>query len=336
MHPICIAFGKYGNAQQLCCGSLPHLPKANESKLTKLSITYPITQNFYPITPSLFRFRIAMSNYRLIVFYTLFFAMIWPFTACKSQKALEPAEPEEVYDPFLDTPVVSIITIPVRITKYELNRLIESQMSGPLYEDYSYTDQGNDELMMNLWKNGPVDVEVFSNLIKYKIPLKYWLKKKLFIGEAESEGAFELSFKTSYTLNPDWTINTNTVTEYYNWTSPPVIKTGWGDITIQWIANLLINRSKAEIASQIDESIKTNLNIGSAVKDAWIALQSPTLISQDYEMWLKVTPQSIRMTPLCSDGEAILSKIGVQCVTDVTFGEKPLFRKNNDLLTCKW
>jgi hypothetical protein len=272
-----------------------------------------------------------MMHTKLSVIYLIAFLLIWPFTACKSQKSLEPSAPTEHYQDHDDVPLVSTIMIPIHITKWELNKLIDTKLAGPLYEDYSYDDQGGDEMMMNLWKNGPVEVEVFSNVIKYKIPLKYWLKKKLLIGEAESEGAFEISFRTTYTLNSDWTIHTNTITEYHTWTKAPVIKTGWGDITIQWIANLLVNRSKAEISGEIDKIFKESLNLKAMVAETWLTLQSPTLISPEYQMWMKVTPQSIATTPLYSNGEAIVAKIGLNCVADVTFGEKPSFRKNQDL-----
>ncbi len=273
-----------------------------------------------------------MSTRHALVNFALFAMLFWPFASCKSQNAVtEPKAPAEVYDPYVDTPVVSTLVIPVRITKYELNRIFDSKLSGPLYEDYSYDDQGGDGLMLNLWKNGPAEVEVFSNIIKYKIPIKYWMKKKLFVGEAESEGALVIAFRTSYTLNSDWTINTQTVTEYHSWTKAPVIKTGWGDITIEWIANLLVRKSIAEVGGDIDKAIKENLNLRKLVLETWVALQSPTLVSQEYQMWLKVTPERIRMTPFYSDGEAISSKIGIQCVTDVTFGTEPRFRPNREL-----
>jgi Domain of unknown function (DUF4403) len=258
----------------------------------------------------------------------------WPFFSCKAQQksvATEPKAPKELYDPFVETPVTSTLTIPVRITEQELNRMIDAKLTGPLYEDYSYDDQGGDGIMMNLWKNGPVQVEVYSNVIKYKIPLKYWLKKKLFIGEAESDGALEIGFKTTYSLNKDWTLTTNTVTEYHSWTKPPVIKTGWGDVTIEWIANMLVNRSKTEVALEIDKAVRENLNLRQSVMETWVALQSPTLMDTTYQMWLKVTPESISMTPFYTDGQAIIAKIGVECITDVTFGSEPRFRANKDL-----
>lgn len=261
-------------------------------------------------------------------------AIWWPFTACKAQQksgATEPAKPQELYDPFVEEPIASTLTIPVRITETELNRMLDQKLTGPLYEDYSYDDQGGDGLMMNLWKNGPVRVEVYSNVIKYKVPLKYWLKKKLMFGEAESDGALEIAFKTTYTMNPDWTLNTQTVTEYHTWTKAPVIKTGWGDLTIEWIANMLVNRSKAEVGAEIDKAVRENLNLRQTMMETWVSLQSPTLLDTVYNMWLKITPKAVSMTPLYTNGGAIIAKIGVECVTDVTFGKEPKFRPNNEL-----
>jgi Domain of unknown function (DUF4403) len=259
-------------------------------------------------------------------------AIWWPFGSCKAQqKTGEPAAPLEQYDPYTEEPVTSQLTIPIRITKYELNRLLDAKLTGALYEDYSYDDHGGDGIQMNLWKNGPVQVDVYTNTIKYKIPLKYWLKKKLFIGEAESEGAFEIGFKTTYSLNSDWTLNTTTIAEYHSWTKAPVIKTGWGDVTIEWIANMLLERTKAEVSTEIDKAVKENLNLRQSMMETWVALQAPTLMDTTYQMWLKVTPKTVSMTPLYVDNEAIFAKIGIDCITDVTFGKEPRFRANNDL-----
>jgi hypothetical protein len=64
------------------------------------------------------------------------------------------------------------------------------------------------------------------------------------------------------------------------------------------------------------------------VQEAWTALQEPSLLSEEYRMWIKTTPTSIAMTPLVSDWNTIRSTIAVTCLNDVTFGEKPYFREN--------
>jgi len=48
-------------------------------------------------------------------------------------------------------------------------------------------------------------------------------------------------------------------------------------------------------------------------------------------MWVKTTPTGIAMTPITTWGDVIRTKIAVECLNDVTFGEKPWFRENSYL-----
>jgi hypothetical protein len=67
------------------------------------------------------------------------------------------------------------------------------------------------------------------------------------------------------------------------------------------------------------------------VEEAWNALQEPILLDPAYQMWVKTTPQTIGMTPIQADYSAMQAKIGVECINEVTFGEKPTFRQNANL-----
>jgi hypothetical protein len=200
-----------------------------------------------------------------------------------------------------------------------------------LYEDYSYDDNGGDGLMLNAWKSRDITLELSGQTIKYYIPLKLWMKKKLVVGEAEAEGELGLGFKTNFAINPDWSLATSTVVEYYEWLSPPVLKTGFGNINIQSLATIALNRSKAELATSIDRVVSQQLSLKPYAQDVWDALQSPTLLSPEYKMWVKTTPTSISMTPIVADWNNIHTKIGMECLTDVTFGDKPGFRENTNL-----
>ncbi|MBK7939576.1 MAG: DUF4403 family protein [Lewinellaceae bacterium] len=57
----------------------------------------------------------------------------------------------------------------------------------------------------------------------------------------------------------------------------------------------------------------------------------PILLDSMYRMWVKTTPTSIGMTPITSNWNNISAKIAVECLNDVTFGEKPWFRENSTL-----
>jgi len=275
-----------------------------------------LTANYYMLTKS--------------VFFVLFVLIIIACsTGSKAVTTTDAPKPAEQYTPETEVPLVSTISIPVSISIDDLVRLLNAQTSNKaLYEDYSYTDNNNDGLLLNAWKSEPITMTLSGNTIKYRIPLKLWMKKQLYVGEAEAEGTIALALKTTYQLREDWTLITKTEVEYHEWLAKPVLKTGLGNINIEPIANIALNRSKKTMTQSIDQFMSEQLNLKSYIQEAWLALQEPVMLSEEYKMWIKTTPTSLAMTPLQSDWNTIRSTIAVTCLNDVTFGEKPYFREN--------
>ena len=133
-----------------------------------------------------------------------FLSLMCFFAFCKTAKMSDAPKPPEQYTNLVEKPLISTLTIPVSIGIDELVRSINAKMSGNLYEDYSYSDNNSDGLMMTARKSQDVTLHLSGNTIKYRIPLHLWMKKKLVIGEAEAEGNNALGMKTTYKINEDW------------------------------------------------------------------------------------------------------------------------------------
>lgn len=254
------------------------------------------------------------------------------FSFCKSAQYADAPKPLEQYSAAVDAPFPSSLTVPVNISIADLVAGLNNRLNGKaLYEDFDYKDNGGDGLMMNAWKSRDITINLSGQTVKYYVPLKIWVKKNLYVGEAEVEGELALAFKTSFSLNPDWSIKTNTIVEYHEWLASPYLKTGLGNLNIESLANVALNRSKKELASTIDRIVSQQLNLRPYVQEVWSAIQQPTLLSEEYRMWVKTTPVSISITPINTDWNNIKAKIIIECLNDVSFGEKPLFRENTEL-----
>lgn len=266
------------------------------------------------------------------------FLKVLPFmcllTFCKSTKYTDAPKPPEQYNTSEDlSPVPSTLTIPVHISVDELVRSLNTKLSGKaLFEDYSFEDNGHDGLMMNAWKSQDITLFFSGNTVKYRIPLKLWVKKELVFGAvAEAEAELALNLKTTFGINPDWSLNTQTEVEYHEWLRKPVLKTGIGDISVETIANLALNRSKKTLSKTLDQYVNQQISLKPYVQEAWEAIQQPVLLDETYKMWSKTTPMSIGITPLTTYGNALSTKIAVECLNDVSFGDKPVFRENTYL-----
>lgn len=256
------------------------------------------------------------------------------FACCKTAKPSDAPKPIEQYNTTDDpAPVASTLSIPVSISVEELLRSLNNRLSGKaLFEDYSFDDNGHDGLMMNAWKSQDLSLFFSGNTVKYRIPLKLWMKKELVLGAAaEAEGELALNFRTSFSINPDWSITTQTEVEYHEWLNRPVLKTGIGDISVETIANLVLNRSKKMLSKTLDQYVSQQINLKPYVQEVWEAIQKPMLLDESYHMWSKTTPLTIGITPLTTYNNALQTKIAVECINDVSFGEKPSFRENSNL-----
>ena len=250
--------------------------------------------------------------------------------SCKSAKITDAPRPPEQYIGQAETPLVSSISVPVSILLEDIVRNLNVSLSSKaLYEDYSYDDNGRDDLMLNAWKSQDITMYLSGNTIKYRVPVSLWIKKRLFVGEAEAAGELALSFKTYYQINPDWSLTTKTEVEYHEWIKTPALKTGLGNISIETIANLALNRSKRMLSETLDRVVNQQLSLRPYIEDIWTSVQTPVLMSDEYKMWVKTTPLSIGMTPLVSDTRNIKTTVEIKCYNDVSFGEKPTFRENS-------
>lgn len=264
--------------------------------------------------------------------YRIVIISIFSLFACKTAEYTNAPKPAEQYTPAnAAPPVPSRLTIPINISIQDLAYRVNTVMPQVLYEDLSFSDNNNDGLMLKAVKSQDVTLHFSGNLIKYRIPLKLWMKQNLYVTDAEGTGELALNLKTSFSINPDWTLSTKTEVEFHEWISKPVLKTGLGNIGVEGIANLVLNSSKKTLAKTLDRTVSQQINLRPFVEEAWMALQEPVLLSEEFQMWVKTTPVSIGITPITTDWNYLKAKVSVETLNDVTFGAKPAFRQNTSL-----
>ena len=156
------------------------------------------------------------------------------------------------------------------------------------------------------------------------MPLDLWIKKKLFLGSAEAEGSLALDFKTSFQINTDWNFDTQTEIENYEWLQKPVLKLGFADLPIKFIANIVLDKLRATLATAIDENIQTSFNLREQMDTAWNSLQDPIYLSEEYETWLLFNPEKLEMSELTSENNSLEATIVITSTPRIILGEKPL------------
>ncbi|MCH2083469.1 MAG: DUF4403 family protein [Saprospiraceae bacterium] len=242
--------------------------------------------------------------------------LILTLSSCKTTK---PVRPMEQYDDFFEEKT-SILNIPIRIDAKELQYSLNQQMDGLLYEDDNIKD---DNLMVKASKKEDIELEIDSQLVKYKVPLALWIKYDAGITNVQAEGAIALDFKTAFTIQNNWELETTTEIVSFDWIQKPKVKLIGVSLPIGFIADLILNNSKSTITKAIDEQVKANLDLPKVIGDAWKQMHDPLLISPEYNAWLTVNPTDIGMTPLRLDDDKITSTVVVQSKPRVMIGQKP-------------
>lgn len=227
----------------------------------------------------------------------------------------------EEYQALQESPS-SMLNIPVDIDVRELEKSLNEQLKGLLYEDDDIRD--GDKMMIRAVKRENIRLSVDSNLIKYRVPLALWIKYDLGISKVEADGDLALSFKTAFDISRDWSVTTKTEIEGYDWLEKPRLKMGSFNLPISFIADLVLKNSKSVITRNIDQVVREQFNLRNMVQDAWKQMFQPILVSEAYNTWLTVNPQFIGMAPLQMKGNKIAGTILVEGKPQVRIGQKPV------------
>ena len=267
---------------------------------------------------------------KMLKIFSFIFIAIY-FSACGAVKN-QPQRPMESYQPPMEVPPsVSTVNIPVRLNAAEIERLLNNRLSGVIYEDKNLEDDG---LMMNATKSQNINIRLDGLQMNYRVPLKLWVFKKVFGNRGfEAEGELALTFRTTININPDWTVQPVTELVGYDWIKNMAMKTGFGSIDVKYIANIIIDRSKSTLTSAIDQQLRNQFQIKSSLEEAWQLMQRPVSMNSSYgTWWVKLTPQSIAMTPFRTTGDVIESTITATSFAEVVAGtQQPIFYPNTTL-----
>ncbi|NUO03536.1 MAG: DUF4403 family protein, partial [Saprospiraceae bacterium] len=138
-----------------------------------------------------------------------------------------------------------------------------------------------------------------------------------------------LNFKTNFDIRSDWSVETRTDIEGYEWLEKPKMRVVGVNLPIGFIADMILKNSKDKLTRSIDKLAKDNLDLRKMVEEAWKRFFDPVLVAPEYNTWLTLNPESIGMTPLSTLNNELVSTIVVESMPKVKIGDRPdaaLFR----------
>lgn len=241
------------------------------------------------------------------------------FLGCSRQNPL--VTPIAQYNAELKPLPVSKLNIPVNLKLSVLESMVNSQLTGLLYEDKDFND--GDRMKVKVFKRNPIRLSGKENEIKYRIPLSIQVVYDAMVTNVNASGEIELEAKTSFKISKDWTLKTQTDLTNYVWIKKPVAQVGGINIPLGSLADIILNNSKSYIGNQIDELTATYFDLKAIVTSAWSSISRVLLVSEEYKAWLSVNPSKVTMTPMIIQGDSILVNLSLMAKPQLNIGDKP-------------
>ena len=229
--------------------------------------------------------------------------------------------------------IKSSITLPVSLPVSEINNLINQSVKGVLYEDQSYTDNNNDQFKVKVEKQGNIAIKALTNnRLMISVPLKIWAEKGYgtlgYYVYQDTNFNLIMNFITSLAATPDWKLNTKTTTAGFVWTQKPVLDYGKVKIPIASFIESVLKEQQNKFTTVIDQQIKSQFNLQPQLVMAWNQFSKPINVSQEYNTWLKISPQKTYMTPLQVFQDKIKTTVGIDLFSETFVGKMPLPTKD--------
>lgn len=253
-------------------------------------------------------------------------------TSCQSRSSrLNPKAPKESYTTtemeVRNERFLSTVHVPVSIALSDVERQINAQVNGLIYEDNSLTDNNNDQFMTKVWKRGTILVSAEDSLFQFTVPLRIWAKAGMsvlgFMQYRETEFEIDLRFKTKFDLDSDWSVQTQTTADGYGWVRRPTVSVIGLNIPITSLVSRMIDKNLGSITKALDQQVRREVDLRTPVLRAWNTLREPYLIAEKYRTYLQVVPKRVLITPLRFEGRVIRATIGIEGYTLTTTGAKP-------------
>lgn len=225
--------------------------------------------------------------------------------------------------------IASTIAVPIDIAYTDIEKMLNTSVTGLIYQDDSYTDNDNDQFKIKVWKKDNITIKPnAANQLKIAVPLKVWAEKGIgalgMISYQSTEFELILNFKTVFSITPDWVIKTVTTPDGYTWITKPVLKYKYVDVPITPIVANVLDKQHAGFAKTIDEQVVKALDMKPYALMVWNLMNTPFQVSEEYETWLSIKPTAVQMTPLTALKDRITGTIGLSVISETKVGVKPV------------
>ncbi|HOU27382.1 MAG TPA: DUF4403 family protein, partial [Paludibacteraceae bacterium] len=220
----------------------------------------------------------------------------------------------------------------VEVDVKKLESAINQKINGLVFEGDKLNNQ---DLSIKIWKAQNFSFNVKNNVIEYRVPLKLWTrfawsvdKFGLSMGDTyEATGSIALNYKTTIEIDKNWKLLAKTTSHGFQWIDTPKLNVIGVSVPITPIATIALQQSEELITSQIDAILAQTINIKKYVAMAWKEAQKPMQVSPENDLWVRISPKNVYVSPFTTNGQKLYVAISIQAVIESFMGVQPVQNK---------
>lgn len=209
----------------------------------------------------------------------------------------------------------SSINLSVGTSAADLAAIVNQSLPTELYKG-----QGGLGTSVTVQRTGLVAVAAADNFIHVTLPVQITFKYGFYESYPLRAG---LRFKARVQVAPDWRLKTELYYTGLSDTMADTIKLGPLSLNPKSLMEGVTQPVQRLLAPIIDNKVNDAVQLRAKVAPLWQNAFNPTLISKEFNAWLKLTPERIVMSPLLAAHNQIRLSIGVVTGAEITVGPKP-------------
>ena len=277
---------------------------------------------------------IATNKMKKLTFSLLLLAFATLLNSCGTQKTVA-LKPDLGIAKKITIPL-STINLPISVNCLSLENNINKQFAGVLYNDESFENNNNDNLIVKISKLADFKISGKGDKISITAPIEIYvkgrLKKDFFsmfdqtVGVDQSKDAtfkINLTINSKIGINANWDVQISSETDF-QWLEKPFLSLGLIKIPIGAVIETALNLKTKELNEKLDIEVSKLLKIKPTVEKYWNEFQQAQLINEAYKSYLVISPESISASKINCDGKSIYFYMGIKAGIAVVSGEKPI------------
>ncbi len=258
--------------------------------------------------------------------FAILVALVVFVSSCKTTMQIE--RPKESYLPSNLAPAISELPLEVEVDIKKLEAAINKKMNGLIFEGEKLNNQ---DLSVKIWKAQNFSFIVKNNVIEYRVPLKLWTrfawtveKFGISVGDNyEANGSIALNYKTTIEIDKNWKLVAKTTPNGFQWIETPKLNVIGVSVPVTPIANIALQKSEKLITDQIDAALAQMVDLKKYVTMAWTEAQKPMQVSAENNLWVRITPKDVLVSPFETKGQKLNVSISLQALIESFMGVKP-------------